>query len=287
MIAAASVAVVHCRRALHMLQLDSYLNARYLRWLLSKPLERVLDWRAVAAGVAVLVAMVPLFPDEPYPLLLWTIYPAAVFLRKPEGPAKKPLDMTARAKRMLWTARALIAFTAIGAAVAIVASMNSADTGRRLFIYPATLVAMLLAHSAPWMMMAANVLLRPVQSAINRRFVRRAARKIAKLKPDVVGVAGSYGKTSTKYLIEAILSERYSTLKTPGSFNTLLGVTRVINETLDPRHKVFVVEMGAYKRGEVREICDLVSPKIGIITSIGPEHYERFLSMENIEETNY
>jgi UDP-N-acetylmuramoyl-tripeptide--D-alanyl-D-alanine ligase len=239
---AALAAVARTRHVLHMLQLDSYLNARYVRWLFLKPFERVLDWRG---------------------------------LIERGGPAKKPLDMTGRAKRMLWTARAIIVLMA--AAIGLV------------FRSPVVLFAsvVLLLHAAPWAMMAANVALKPVQAAINRGFVRQAARKLRELRPMVVGVAGSYGKTSTKYFIETLLAERYSALKTPGSFNTLLGVTRVVNETLTSDHRILIAEMGAYKRGEVKEICDLVHPQIGIITSIGPEHFERFLTMENIEEANY
>jgi UDP-N-acetylmuramoyl-tripeptide--D-alanyl-D-alanine ligase len=239
---AAVLAWMRTRHALHMLQMDSYLNSRYLKWLFAKPFERLFEWRALFA--------------------------------KPEPP-KKPLDMTGRAKRILWTSRAVIGFAAVGAAFTLRTP------------WAIVLAAVVVAHSAPWAAIASNVLLRPVQTCINRGFVRRAARKIAELEPLVIGVAGSYGKTSTKYFIETLLKERHAALKTPGSFNTLLGVTRVINEKLTAGHKVFIAEMGAYKRGEVKEICDLVHPKIGIITSIGPEHFERFLSMENIEETNY
>jgi UDP-N-acetylmuramoyl-tripeptide--D-alanyl-D-alanine ligase len=110
---------------------------------------------------------------------------------------------------------------------------------------------------------------------------------LKQLSPTVIGVAGSYGKTSTKYFMDVLLSERFQVIKSPGNFNTLLGITRVINEMLKPEHQVFIAEMGAYRRGEVKEIAELVHPKIGIISSIGPEHFERFLSMENIERTNY
>jgi UDP-N-acetylmuramoyl-tripeptide--D-alanyl-D-alanine ligase len=239
---AAAAAIARTRHALHMLQLDSYLNARYLRWLFLRPLERLFDWRG---------------------------------LLQPAPPAKKPLDLTGRAKRILWTARALLTLAAILAALLLASPIALAAA------------AILLLHSAPWATLAANIVLRPVQAAINRGFVRQAARKLRQLQPLVIGVAGSYGKTSTKYFIETLLAERHSALKTPGSFNTLLGVTRVVNETLSPDHKILIAEMGAYKRGEVREICDLVHPKIGILTSIGPEHFERFLTMENIEQTNY
>jgi UDP-N-acetylmuramoyl-tripeptide--D-alanyl-D-alanine ligase len=179
------------------------------------------------------------------------------------GEAKKPLVWTGRAKRIFGVSVMLL----LGAAWAL----NIAA-----------------AFLAPFAAVLANILLIPVQKAINQGFVRQARKKLDAINPVVIGVAGSYGKTSTKYFVAAILSERFRVLKTPNSFNTLLGVCRIVNgPELQNTHQAFVVEMGAYKRGEVAETARLVRPKYGIITSIGPEHFERFLSIENIQATNY
>ena len=239
--AAAAYAAWRARFALHMLQQDSYDNARYLRWTLARPLSR---W-------------------------LWP--------RRIE--VKKPLAMTGRAWRILaatWTLMAL------GAACGL-------STGGAAPYWAAAALALLW----PFLAIAANLLLKPVQAAINRGFVRQARRRLREYSPTVIGVAGSYGKTSTKYFAATILAERFRVHKTPESFNTLLGVCRVINgnvrpeAALKPEHQVFIVEMGAYRRGEVRETARMVSPRYGILTSIGPEHFERFLSIENIQATNY
>ena len=142
------------------------------------------------------------------------------------GEAKKPLAWTGRAKRLFAVAALLVVVVA----------------------YFFNLAA---AFFAPFALMWANILLMPAQSAINQGFVRQARRKLDAIKPIVIGVAGSYGKTSTKYFTATILNEKLRTLKTPNSFNTLLGVCRVINgEDLRPDHQAFVVEMGAYRRGE-------------------------------------
>jgi UDP-N-acetylmuramoyl-tripeptide--D-alanyl-D-alanine ligase len=179
--------------------------------------------------------------------------------------SKKPLVWTGRAKRIYGVALAVIIIAA--------AALQAAG--------------LVTAFLAPFAVVAANILLIPVQNAINEGFVRSARRKLAEIQPVVIGVAGSYGKTSTKYFIATILEEQYKVLRTPNSFNTKLGVCRVINETLAIEHQVFVVEMGAYQRGEVAETAELVRPRIGVVTSIGPEHFERFLSIENIQATNY
>ncbi len=259
--------VVACRRttrALHMWQLDSYINSRYVQWLFAKPLERFVDIRSAAVAAAAL--LIP----QPYGSLVWIAWNIWLLARKDTTPVKKALDYTVRAKRTLWTGRAILILAAIG-----------------LLTMPAPAAGLLLLHAAPGAILAAGYVLKPVQNHINRGFVRKAAERLAEWKPRVIGVAGSYGKTSTKYFLDVLLSEKHAVIKSPGNYNTLLGITRVVNEMLEPAHKIFIAEMGAYKRGEVKEIADLTHPEIGIITSIGPEHFERFLTMENIEQTNY
>ena len=87
--------------------------------------------------------------------------------------------------------------------------------------------------------------------------------------------------------MEEILSEGYLTLATPESYNTPMGVTRVIRESLRPIHEVFIAEMGAKKPGDIRELCGLVSPKIGVLTAIGEQHLETFGSLQTIIDTKF
>ena len=86
----------------------------------------------------------------------------------------------------------------------------------------------------------------------------------------VIGITGSYGKTTTKGCVAQVADLAGPTLLTPASFNSYLGVIRTINENLRPDHRTFVVEMGAYRRGDIAELCELVEPRIGILTAIGP-----------------
>jgi len=212
--------------------------------------------------------------------LRWTLArPISRWLWPKRVEAKKPLAYTGRAWRILVATWALM----VGIAIAgwLVGGMAR---------YAAAEIILL---TWPFLTVAANLLLKPVQAAINQGFVRQAKRRLKEYGPVVVGVAGSYGKTSTKYFVATILAERFRVHKTPESFNTLLGVCRVINGNVKPEqalnasHEVFVVEMGAYRRGEVRETARMVMPRYGILTSIGPEHFERFLSIENIQATNF
>ena len=103
----------------------------------------------------------------------------------------------------------------------------------------------------------------------------------------VVGVTGSYGKTGTKYIISRILSEKYNVLMTPESFNTPMGVVRTVREKLRGDTQIFVCEMGAKNIGDIKEICDIVHPDCGVITSVGPQHLETFLTVENVLKTKF
>lgn len=115
-----------------------------------------------------------------------------------------------------------------------------------------------------------------------------AVRKLRLHTPmTVIGITGSYGKTSVKDYLAAILSSRFKTLKTAASKNSPIGIAEVILKSLKPEHEVFVVEMGAYKIGEIAEMAAMVRPKIGIVTAINPQHQDLFGSLENTMKAKY
>lgn len=82
-----------------------------------------------------------------------------------------------------------------------------------------------------------------------------------------------------------MLQEKYNTLVTPHSYNTPMGVTRAVREQLAQEHEVFVAEMGARYKGDIAELCALVAPRYGLITSVGKQHLETFGSFEAVIET--
>lgn len=104
---------------------------------------------------------------------------------------------------------------------------------------------------------------------------------------NVIGITGSYGKTSTKEFLSTILSTEYETLKTQASKNSPIGIAELVLTSLKPIHRMFVVEMGAYKKGEIAEMCGMVHPEVGIITAINPQHQDLFGSIENTIEAKY
>ena len=157
------------------------------------------------------------------------------------------------------------------------------------YAFPALCVMLsLYKHFAIVIVALCNMLAKPICNLFNLRYINDAKR-ILKEKSDmkIVGITGSYGKTSTKNIVSAILSEAYSTVMTPKSFNTTLGVVRSIRENIRPYTEVFVCEMGAARVGEIKEICDIVKPDYSVITSIGPQHLMTFKSIENVQKGKY
>lgn len=195
---------------------------------------------------------------------------------------KKPLVMTGRAWRLLATALVLNFV-----AVMVVPGLVHITGGWPYDIPTWTVMAVGTFVWMPRLLVAADVLLAPVQNLINRRFLKRASARLASVAPVVVGITGSFGKTSTKAAIGALLGPPDKVLITPGSFNTPLGVCRTINEQMTPDHRYFVVEMGAYGPGEIAELCNFVHHGIGVLTAIGPAHLERYGSMDAIRKTKY
>ncbi len=245
-------------------QQEEYDAKRFLAWLLK---NRAVDLSATLLLLLVFGLSWLVGARSP-----WFFYLAALAMsvgiarsRKILKSPKKPLVMTMRARRIFMVTLILFLFFSA------------------LFYLAFDAVSLFLAlQLAPVYLLAANGLLGPFEYRVKRRLRAEAKSKIRELKPFVIGITGSYGKTSTKHILAHILSSAAPTLATPGSVNTDMGITRIIREQLEPRHRYFIVEMGAYGPGSIARLCRLAPPKLGIITAIGTAHYERFKSIETV-----
>jgi UDP-N-acetylmuramoyl-tripeptide--D-alanyl-D-alanine ligase len=209
--------------------------------------------------------------------------PARALFLSSRSDEKKPLVMTGRAWRILVTATAL-------SVVLVLIPSGLAHIWWNGFPYDIStwaVMTILLTVGLPLVVVVADVVMAPIQSLINARFKKQAQSKLFSIAPTVIGVTGSFGKTSTKFAIASLIGPRHEVLATPGSFNTPLGLTRTINEHLTEEHRFLVAEMGAYKEGEIAELCNLVHPTIGVLTAIGPAHLDRFGSMDAIRRGKY
>lgn len=271
--------VVEYRRMLMMLQQNSYRNDRFVRWLnTSADTTSMRRLIAVAVFFGSLVKFGSVCAGVVLMLLFFVCNVPSLVRRK----YKKPLVWTNRVGRLFWT------MTALSAAVVGVAVVCFASAGWPSVLFVTSLTLLALYALSALVAMAANVILRPWERAINRRYIADAAR-ILRSMPDlkIVGITGSYGKTSTKHYLTRILAEHFDVCMTPGSFNTTMGVVRTVREHLKPYNEVFVVEMGAKQPGDIKEICDLVHPTTGIVTAVGEQHLESFKTIENVQRTKF
>jgi UDP-N-acetylmuramoyl-tripeptide--D-alanyl-D-alanine ligase len=203
----------------------------------------------------------------------------ALYLVGSEG--KKPLVMTGRARR-IYAAAVLVAAIPLYLLTLLFGSGSVLAAVAVLIVGGAGIFLL-----TDRVLVAGDVLVAPIQRRINGRYLEAAAFTLRKVAPLVIGITGSYGKTSTKSAVAGLLGDADDVLATPGSFNTPLGICRTINEEMSDRHRYFVVEMGAYREGDVAELCDFVHPSIGILTAIGPMHLDRFGSLDAIRRGKY
>ena len=116
-----------------------------------------------------------------------------------------------------------------------------------------------------------------------RGILKKATEKRKKLKNlKVVGITGSYGKTSTKEFLAHILQKKFVVLKTPEHKNSEMGITHTILYNLTDAHEVFVCEMGAYSKGGIKLLTDIVQPTHGIVTGVNEQHLGVFGSGMNL-----
>lgn len=267
------------RRDLMMFQQNSYRRDRYQRWLRSSA-DTTSAWR-LSAMVIFLMSLTG-FGLELIAMPLIGLFSCSHYAVLAAKKYKLPLVWTKRALR-IYTVAVIISLAVCGAAELL---FDGHDAVRFSSIAAITLMGCYCASHI--IIVIANYLLTPIEKAINRKFYNDAASRLASMPGlKIIGVTGSYGKTSTKHYLHRILSEQYDTLMTPGNFNTTLGVVRTIREHLKPYNEVFVVEMGAKEVGDIKEICDLVHPQAGIVTAVGPQHLESFKTIENIQSTKF
>lgn len=208
------------------------------------------------------------------------------------GRQKKPLVFTARMKRLAsFQGAFLIVFIYMVADLSLTGRLLNTplvirDQGASLLQVDSEFLLfglVLVDMSVPLFLFLAGWALKPVERWIQSRFKRQARNRLESM-PDlkVVAITGSYGKTSTKFMIRDLLRERFRVCATPGSFNTPMGICKVINNDLAATDQVLVLEMGARRRGDIRELCRIARPDLAVITNVGTAHLETFGSKEAI-----
>ncbi|MFA5669803.1 MAG: UDP-N-acetylmuramoyl-tripeptide--D-alanyl-D-alanine ligase [Balneolaceae bacterium] len=277
-----------------------YKNNEYRQWLKSHWDAKVIPWEL---GLFNIFIFITILPDDWFPFTLTRSAVAIVLFmygffwlssvrRYKEDKVKKPLVLTSRVKRLI---APLVLFTAIMP----VFFTYSAYTGNLLFSdmrlvnynpgllgFDVTLLVFGWVFGAillPFWVLLSGWVMGPIELNIQEGFKKQARKKLASMPHlKVIAITGSYGKTSTKFMVRDLLKERFSVCSTPGSYNTPMGICKVINNDLQSHHQILILEMGARYEGNILELCDIAQPNIAIVTNVGVAHLETFGSKDII-----
>ena len=275
------------RYNMHMFQLNGYINREQRDWLRrNRHLQWILRFGMILGLVRMLIpATLYGVIDIVLDVLIWLtlIVIILVYRLMVEMNSKKPLKFTPRVKRMVGA----IFFICLLLA-GVIAFINAARGSAGDTVNVLSGLLMFVTGAQLRLNMLANTVNKPIELGINNGYINDAKR-ILKENPDliIIGVTGSYGKTSVKFYLETLLRQKYRVLVTPESYNTPMGIVITIRKFLKPSHEIFVCEMGARYVGEIKELCDLVHPHHGIIASVGPQHLDTFGSLDNIKKTKF
>lgn len=260
---------------IQMLQQNSYRIDRYWRWLKNDNMVNISEYIDLAL---VLLLCSTLLPSKVTAIVIALVAIVRIIytLKKKY---KKPLVFTKR----VWRLYSTVAFISVAIYMSLIICCGGIEDPTF-----ALLSLLILTGLSPLVVMLGVKIMSPVENYINRKYYNEAA-SILRSMPNltIVGITGSFGKTSTKHYLHRILSESYDVLMTPGSYNTPMGVIRTIREMMKPYNQVFICEMGAKQIGDIKEICDLVHPDMGIVTAVGPMHLESFKTIENVQRTKF
>ncbi|MDE6398466.1 MAG: UDP-N-acetylmuramoyl-tripeptide--D-alanyl-D-alanine ligase [Clostridiales bacterium] len=269
------------RKIMQILQLSSYRANGVFAWFKTTRADYLLRYFAVAFfATACMLVYVGCFGKykyaAPFGLLFYVLHTVAFLIITARQKNKTPLKNTPRIVRL----SVLCALLFGGASFGLLAAGSFTPLKYSLLgVLPAL---------TPFIVLLGHWMLAPFEALNNRRYERRARKKLQSMPELIkVGITGSYGKTTAKNMLAAMLGNDYNVLTTPASFNTPLGIARTVNYELTPAHNVFIAEMGARYRGDVARLCRLVQPQYGIITAVGKQHLATFGSVENIAAAKY
>ncbi|MCI9518344.1 MAG: UDP-N-acetylmuramoyl-tripeptide--D-alanyl-D-alanine ligase [Clostridia bacterium] len=149
-------------------------------------------------------------------------------------------------------------------------------------------VLTLLPITVPIIVTAAHFIALPFETLNNYSYKVRAKAKLDSMPEMIrIGITGSYGKTTAKVMLAQMLQKKYRVCFSQKSYNTPMGICKVVNNDLPDDSQVFVAEMGARFKGDIEELTKIVKPNYGIITAIGNQHLETFGSLKNIMDTKF
>ena len=264
-------------KTIHMLQQNYYNESnRFVFWIFKNLKKVFINWD-ILLFLSILTAFMSVNVGAIYVCILTSLTLLIFYNYNKKEQTKKPLVITSRVKRLLFTILLIHALT-----VAVI-YFNYVEA----YTWYYYLCFSILIYLNSFVVVLANIINKPAEAYVYHYYKSKAMKKMKTMNIPVIGVTGSYGKTSSKNIIWDILNVKMNPFKTPSNFNTPYGLIRSINNHLDKFNDIFIAEMGAFKIGEIRKTCKLMKPKYGVLTIIGEAHLESFGSQENIQKGKF
>jgi len=269
--------------SLHMLQQNLYNeNNRYLKWVMKNSKRVYNSWDFMPILFFIFVFFIEEQGIIDFTLvasLMVYMYCAYVeYHKNKESQNKIPLKATRRIKRLFITTFILYSIPTL-----FLLNLKS-----NVIIASLLLTAGFMVAFNYYVIYLSLIINTPIDRLENFYYLQKAKNKLKQFSNlKVIGITGSYGKTSSKNVVNELLSSKYITKPSPLNYNTLKGLMITVNNNLDKFDEVLIAEMGAYVRGEIAEICDFLKPKYGILTTIGEAHLETFKTRENIQKAKF
>lgn len=269
LICCALAMLVPMKHALHVFQQNRYECGRLTEWVKENLSMNVKNsmWILLLCVIATIVSFFQWTFGWLLIVALLLVLFISLYSKETKKKYIKPLVYTARVKRQI------VVMVILACVIEVLLVWNK--------LYFTLLWS---AYFLPWVLLyPMSLITSPIEASIRRSYLNDA-KKILDSHAGLIkiGITGSFGKTTTKNIMQAMVSEQFNSLMTPASYNTPMGITRTIREMLKPIHQVFVCEMGADHVGDIEELMNFVHPQIGVVTSIGPQHLNTFGSQENI-----
>ena len=273
------------RRNLHMLQQNLYNeNNRFVKWVL-KNKNIFLDLDVIAIIICLLGKFEVFNSNVIIQVCLLFICFIQLLLGLKwkniiaTGQNKKKFVVTARIRRLMVTI-SLLFFIPL-----IVLGIHLDDI---VSYWNCILILCIMTYFNPFVVLIAMFLNFPIEKLVNYHYSLKAHRKLKSINGlKIIGITGSYGKTSSKNIVSTILNYKYNTFPSPRNLNTHNGLVMAINNQMDKFSNIFIAEMGAFTRGEIKSLCKFLKPQYGILTTIGTAHLETFGSEENIIQAKF
>ena len=267
------------KKSLHMLQQNWYNDGnRYLKWLMSNLKDNFLNLELLMVLYSLFMFTEHYMYEVVIAIVFYLLLTVLAKDKAKKEQNKKPLVFTKRVKRLVVTSSVLY-LVPMGIMVYLF---------KEEFLYAYYLIIAFMVYFNRLILLLCIYINSPIEKLINRSFRVKAIKKLKSMSGmKVVGITGSYGKTSSKNILSDILNVKFNAFPTPKNYNTPLGLILTINNYLDKFNDLFIAEMGAFKRGEIKELCDLVHPTYGILTTIGTAHLDSFGSRENIQKGKF